>query len=299
MKRVLITGAAGFTGHYMAPLLAAQGNEVHGLTSGVPDRPVEGYSQLHDADLRNPVDIRRTVSEVRPDYVIHLGAIANVAHDDVDDLYRVNIVGTRNLLEILSEAEVKPTAILLASSANIYGNGRDGLLDEETPPAPANDYGVSKLAMEYVASIYSQRLPIIIVRPFNYTGIGQGSQFIISKIVEHARKRASVVELGNLDVARDFSDVRTVVDAYARLMTLPEAIGQTVNVCSGRAVSLGEIISLVTRLSGHQFDVRVNPDFVRSNEVKSLHGSREKIEKLIGPLRRIPLEETLQWMLDG
>lgn len=299
MKRVLITGAAGFTGQYMAPLLAAQENEVHGLTSGAPDQPAPGCVQVHDADLRNVVDIRRIVSDLRPDYVIHLGAIANVAHDNVDDLYAVNVVGTRNLLQALSEVADKPSSVLLASSANIYGNGRDGLLDEETPPAPANDYGVSKLAMEYVASIFSPRLPIIIVRPFNYTGVGQGNQFIISKIVEHARERAPVIELGNLDVARDFSDVRAVVDAYARLMVAPDAIGQTVNVCSGRAVSLREVISMVSHLSGHHIEVRVNPNFVRSNEVKSLRGSRDKIERMIGPLKLVPLEETLRWMLGG
>lgn len=299
MTRTLVTGAAGFTGRYLAKTLAERGHEVHGVVHFEPSEPINGAATVHCADLADLPAVRRIVEDVRPDRVVHLAAVAFVGHEDVGDLYRSNIVGSRQLLEALSGLAQRPKAVLLASSANIYGNNREGVLEESLPPAAANDYGVSKVAVENLARLYSDRLPLTVVRPFNYTGLGQSSNFIIPKIVAHARERCSVIELGNLDVFRDFSDVRTVVDAYARLLEEPGAIGGTFNICSGRAVSLGEIIEMVQKLSGHSFEVKVNPTFVRANEVHSLCGSAAKVESTIGPLDHIPLEETLRWMLEG
>jgi nucleoside-diphosphate-sugar epimerase len=298
VAKILVTGAAGFTGLYVGPLLAAQGHQVEGLSTGGHGLSLPGYTNVHESDIRDRAGIRRLVAEIQPDHVVHLAAIAFVAHDDVDDMYGVNLMGTRHLLEALSELPVRPRSVLLASSANIYGNSTAGVLDEGSVAAPANDYGVTKLAMEYLASIYRPSLPIVIARPFNYTGRGQSNQFLIPKIVNHACERAAVIELGNLDVARDFSDVRMIADAYARLLFAQSAIGETFNVCSGRAIALRDVLDLVMSLSGHHFEVNVNPSLVRPNEVRSLHGSRAKLEGVIGPLLSIPLEETLRWMLD-
>jgi nucleoside-diphosphate-sugar epimerase len=298
VTRTLVTGASGFTGRYVGAILAEQGHELHGLVQNQIDE-IPGYTKLHEGDLVEPEELRRVLSDVQPDHVVHLAAIAFVAHDDVDQIYRVNVVGTRHLLEALSKLNKKPDSILLASSANVYGNIREGILDETMPVAPANDYAVSKVAMEFVTSIYRPVLPLIIARPFNYTGRGQSSQFIIPKIISHTQKRLEIIELGNVDVARDFSDVRMIANAYARLVSTPNAIGGTFNVCSGQAVSLKQVLDLAARLSGHRLQVKISPAFVRANEVRSLHGSRTKIEKMIGQLHLIPLEETLRWMLDG
>ena len=294
----LVTGAAGFTGRYLAKLLSERGQRVHALVHRRPDEPIHGAVETHEADLADLGAVSRIVREVRPDHVAHLAAIAFVAHGDVEEMYRSNLVGTRQLLEALATAPAPPRSVLLASSANIYGNAREGTLDEAVPPAPANDYGVSKVATEQVAGLYRDRLPLIVVRPFNYTGRGQGEEFLIPKIVAHARRRAPKIELGNLDVARDFSDVRTVVDAYERLLAAPAAIGGTFNICSGKAVSLREVVSEVIRLSGHPLEIEVNPAFVRANEVRSLCGSNAKVESVIGPLLPISLSETLRWMLE-
>lgn len=299
MTRTLLTGAAGFTGHYVSSALAELGHEVHGLVHDAELAPLPGIAKAHEGNLTDLESVVRIVDEVRPDHVIHLAAVSFVAHSDVDQMYRTNVVGTRQLLEALSRSPKLPSSVVLASSANIYGNAREGVLDETVPPAPANDYGVSKIAMEYVARTYMSRLPISVVRPFNYTGLGQSESFLLPKIVAHARRRAPVIELGNLDVARDFSDVRTVSDAYVRLLTEPRAIGETYNICSGRAVSLRSVIETVERLSGHQMEIRVNPDFVRANEVRSLCGSAARLEEAIGPLKPISLDETLSWMLQG
>jgi GDP-6-deoxy-D-talose 4-dehydrogenase len=298
MMRTLITGVAGFTGRYLARLLAERGHEVHGLVHFDPGEPVEGVAEVHGADLADLPAVRRIVADIRPEQVVHLAAIAFVAHEDVGDLYRSNIVGCRQLLEALSALPERPRSVLVASSANIYGNAREGTLEESLPPAPANDYGVSKVAVEYLAQLYSDRLPLVVVRPFNYTGVGQSTNFLIPKIVAHARDRRSVIELGNLDVSRDFSDVRMVVEAYARLLTEPNAIGGTFNICSGKAVSLREVINLVEALSGHLFEVKVNPALVRSKEVITLCGSPARVEATIGGLNHVALEDTLRWMLE-
>ena len=299
VTRTFITGAASFTGHYLAPLLAELGHEVHGLIHDSDDAEVPGVSMMHKGDLTDLGRIRSIVDEVRPDHVVHLAAISYVAHSDVEQMYRANVIGTRQLLEALASLSDGPRSVLLASSANVYGNRRDGVFDETISLAPGNDYGVTKVSMEYVASLYCQRLPIIVVRPFNYTGRGQSTEFIIPKIVAHAREAKPTIELGNIEIARDFSDVRTVIDAYARLLSAPRAIGGTYNVCSGRAVSLVEVLDLVAELSGHRLNVSVNPALVRSNEVRYLCGSPAKLESIIGSLKSIPLEETLRWMLEA
>jgi nucleoside-diphosphate-sugar epimerase len=297
MTHTLITGAAGFTGRYLAPLLAEQGHEVHGLVHGHDGGKLPGVSHVHEGDLADFQAIRSIIEQVRPDHVVHLAAISFVAHSDIEQMYRVNVIGTRQLLGALATLPESPRSILLTSSANVYGNRREGVLKETDGLSPVNDYGVTKVAMEYVASLYASRLPLIVVRPFNYTGRGQNTDFIIPKIVAHASTAARTIELGNIDVARDFSDVRTVVDAYARLLTTPQALGGTYNVSSGRAVSLEEVLHLVARLSGHRLDVTVNPSFVRANEVRHLCGSAAQLKTVIGPLRQIPLEDTLRWML--
>lgn len=297
MARVLITGANGFTGRHLIDRLARDGHELFSLARREHEFGAPQVARTWVADLRDLSALSAMVSEVRPEHVVHLAAIANVAHSDVSDLYESNIVGTRNLLQALSNGQTVPEAVLIASSANVYGS-REGVLTEDMPPAPANDYGVTKVACEHLAQIYADRLPIITVRPFNYTGRGQSTDFLIPKIIAHVRSRATSIELGNVNVARDFSDVRVVVDAYARLLESPAATGQLFNVCSGQANTLAEVLKLTEQVSGHAMAVKINPAFVRSNEVASLCGSRAKLESVIGPVPPIDLVETIGWMLD-
>jgi nucleoside-diphosphate-sugar epimerase len=149
--------------------------------------------------------------------------------------------------------------------------------------------------MEYLARLWLDRLPIVIARPFNYTGAGQSLDFLLPKIVSHFQAGAKVIELGNTDVARDFSDVRNVATAYRRLLEVSPA-GEVFNICSGVAYRLDEVLKMMARIAGYEIEVRVNPAFVRANEIKQLLGSPGKLERTIGPLPVIPLEETLRWM---
>ena len=299
MARVLVTGAMGFTGRYLTARLVEDGHEVHGLAQRADEPAYAGLAAVHAANLDDSTALLRVIEEAQPDRIVHLAAISFVAHGNVDAIYRTNVMGTRNLLQALVDVNISIGSVLLASSANIYGNARESVIDETTPPVPANDYGISKIAMEYVARLYAGRLPITLVRPFNYTGVGQSIEFLIPKIIDHFRRRAPVLELGNIDVARDFSDVRSVVDCYARLLDAKGAAGNVYNVCSGVAISLRKVIGLVRELSGHDIAVRVNPAFVRANEVRSLCGSRALLESQIGTVNAPPFEETLRWMLNS
>jgi nucleoside-diphosphate-sugar epimerase len=296
MSKILVTGVDGFTGRHLTALLAEQGHEVIGISHSAISEPVVGLTASHICDLTDAKALNDIFAAVRPVKVAHLAAIAFVSHGVVEDIYRTNIVGTRNLLEA-SHLIGGVEAILLASSANIYGNRVSGAIDENVAPDPINDYAVSKLAMEFVARLYQERLPIIIARPFNYTGVGQATNFVIPKIIDHVRRKVSTIELGNLDVARDFSDVRDVALAYSALLSKPEAIGQVFNICSGEAHSLRDVISTIKSISGHDFDITVNPAFVRDNEVKMLWGNRSKINSVVGNTVNCTLTDTISWML--
>ncbi|MDR3323590.1 MAG: GDP-mannose 4,6-dehydratase [Zoogloeaceae bacterium] len=293
--RALITGIEGFTGQYVAAELEAAGYQVFGLCN----RAHPGTTRIFPADLQDARALKTAITKAAPDVVVHLAALAFVAHGDAAAFYKVNVIGTRNLLEALAQAAPHARRVVLASSANVYGNQQAGMLDEQTPPNPANDYAVSKLAMEYMARLWHDRLPMVITRPFNYTGVGQSPAFLLPKIVAHFQRRAERIELGNLDVCRDFSDVRAVAQAYRRLLEAPAAIGQTVNLCSGRTVSLREVLTLTEQQTGHPMKIDVNPAFVRQNEVHTLGGSPDLLRRLIGDWHSPPLEETLAWMLEG
>lgn len=291
-QRVLITGIQGFTGQYISMEMAGAGYDVFGL--GVVASDFNNYFQ---ANLNDKATLAKVIEQIQPDVVIHLAALAFVGHGDANGFYQVNLQGTRNLLEVLTNASYKPKAVLLASSANIYGNRSEGMLAEHSLPDPANDYAVSKLAMEHMARLWMDRLPIIITRPFNYTGVGQTDSFLLPKIVAHFKKKADVIELGNLDVWRDFSDVRTLVNAYRRLIEA-KAFGQTVNVCSGKTHSLREVMAMCEQITGHRMRIQVNPAFVRANEVKTLCGDASLLRSLIGDWQTLELADTLRWMLD-
>ncbi len=295
-KTALVTGLAGFTGRYVADELRAAGYRVVGTTM-----PGHGAGpDLLPADLTDRASVAAVVEQVQPDVVVHLAAIAFVAHADIGQFYHVNVMGTRNLLEALAAQAKKPSAVLVASSANIYGNADLPMLDEQTPPAPANDYAVSKLAMEYMARLWMDRLPIILTRPFNYTGAGQHENFLLPKIVAHFRRKAPAIELGNLHVWRDFSDVRMVAACYRALLAqAPKATGQAFNICSRTAYSLGEALEMMNRIAGYEIEVRVNPAFVRANDVVRLVGDNSKLAGVVGAITPVPLEQTLRWMYEA
>lgn len=278
--RLALTGANGFTGRHFRRRAEAAGYQV-----------LDVQSNLLDVDA-----LRGEIQQLKPQYVVHLAAISFVAHADAQAFYAVNVVGTTNLLDALCSLDTPPQRVLLASSANVYGNCEHSPITETEPLAPVNHYAASKVAMEMMARGYTGRLPVFFTRPFNYTGPGQGASFLIPKLVHHFATRAPSVELGNLHVEREFNDVRFVCDSYLRLLETAR-VGDVYNVCSGRPVTLQAVIQMLARLAGHTLSVSTNPAFVRRNEVHRLCGSPDKLFSCIGPMPVPALEDTLRWML--
>jgi nucleoside-diphosphate-sugar epimerase len=293
-RRALVTGINGFTGHYVADELRRAGYDVVGLGPAGTGGVTPGF----DLDLCDREAVIECLKDQAFDAVVHLAGIAFVAHGNADAIYQVNVLGTRHLLEGLASAPAGPRVVVLASSANVYGNADVEPITEAVAPAPVNDYGVSKLAMEYVARLWEDRLPIVVTRPFNYTGVGQSAQFLIPKIVDHYRRRAAEIELGNIDVVRDFMDVRDVAKLY-RLIVEQAPAGRTFNICSGRGHSLADVLEMAGAISGHRLEVKVNPAFVRSSEVKRLVGSTASLSTIATDFTFRPLRETLAWMLES
>ncbi len=290
---VLVTGSTGFTGRYLRQVLEQRGYRVVGLCSLAGVDPGQWVANLTDAE-----SLRRVVQKLQPNYVIHLAAIAFVGHGDPRAFYDINLFGTLNLMSALQDLP-KLERVVVASSANVYGTPEVELIDESVCPNPVNHYACSKWAMEQMLRSSFRRLPLVIVRPFNYTGVGQDLQFLIPKIVAHFRRKAETVELGNLDVARDFSDVRDVAACYADLLQASDATGQTLNICSGRAYALREVLEMATEITGHHLDVRMNPAFVRANEVPRLLGNADRLRRCIGHSPSTPLRSVLEWMFES
>jgi nucleoside-diphosphate-sugar epimerase len=290
-RTVLVTGAGGFTGRHLCAHLREHGFRVVGLTEHAPHN--EGDIQ---ADLTDARAVAAAVRATAPDQVVHLAAIAFPGHTHAADVYRVNIGGTLALLEALAEQGMARSGILLPSTATVYAASAEPL-SEDAPVRPLTHYAVSKLAMEHMARLFASRLPIVIVRPFNYTGPGQREPYVIAKIVRHFAERAPAIELGNIDVERDFQDVRTVVDAYRRLLDAPQAAGETFNLCSGTVTTVRNIVQRLEAISGHRIEIRINPQFVRPGEPPRTVGSAAKLRASIGELMPVPLDTTLGDML--
>lgn len=286
----MITGAQGFTGIYVRKVLETAGYEVFGAKMGASTNATESC-----LDITSLESCRQGIEFARPDYIVHLAAISFVAHQDPLAFYSVNVIGTLNLLQALKDTEISPRKILIASSATVYGNTDVSVITETQVPQPVNHYGASKLAMEHIVTQWFDRLPIVITRPFNYTGVGQAPHFLIPKIVSHFAGGKAVIELGNLDVEREFSDVRMVAEIYKRLLE-SDSSGEIVNVCSGQAYSLRQILAMSAAIAGYEIEVQVNPAFVRKNEVHRLTGSVDKLRRLINPIPPYSVQDTLKWM---
>ena len=284
-EAVLLTGAAGFTGQYVR-----NGLERLGCRVIDPEAEEGGF------DLRKPDDVRGVVRRQPFDYVIHLAAQSFIAQADSAAFYAVNTVGSSNLLAELADSGQRLRKVIVASSANVYGNAIRSPIDESLPPAPVNHYACSKLAMEHMAATFMDRLPVVITRPFNYTGVGQAPHFLIPKLVAHFARRLPSISLGNLDVERDFSDVRAVANAYIRLLA-SDVVGETLNICSGVGHSLRSVLQALQEITNHSIRISVDPSLVRRSEVARLVGDPGRLRHAVGPLGFDDFHETLVWMV--
>jgi nucleoside-diphosphate-sugar epimerase len=293
--KLFISGIEGFAGRYLANEAVLNGFEVSGITH----RAGLHGPDVHQCSLLDLGGLQRIVSLVRPDYVAHLAAVSTYLSEDVAGVYQTNVLGSRNLLEALSSLSTPPRRVLLVSSGNVYDSRHAVRLSEDAPLRAITDYSISKIAMEQLAHWWGQFFEIAIARPFNHIGIGQKPGFLIPKLLHHFRHRSPRIELGNLAVTRDFSDVRDVAKSYLSILTMPDLHPSPLNVCTGVGTSLGSVLTLLEQLTGHSPEITVREEFARKHEILSLVGDPGLLESLGGVVPKTPLPDCLNWMLQN
>lgn len=299
--RLLLTGAQGFIGQYLLPCLRAAGYEVI-PTARQPNasQQAAGFVAL---DLGSAEQVKEVVNRVQPELVIHLAALSFVAHPEPLDFYRINALGSELLLQALADLPVPPQRVLLASSATVYGRHAVGCITESVVPAPVGHYAASKLVMEQVAAGYQQAFPVGLLRFFNLIGRGQAEHFLVPKLVRAFRDRQPVLELGNLDVSRDFTDVRDAVSWVSALLDAPwpnqDDEPQIFNISAGQPTALHDLLARLQELTGHQPEIVQRADLIRRQEVKQLFGSQQHLAATIPAQPQYALIDSLRWMLEA
>jgi GDP-4-dehydro-6-deoxy-D-mannose reductase len=284
--RVLVTGASGFVGGWLRGELEAAGHEVLDGEEG-------GHPWL---DVTDRALLAARLEELRPEAVAHLAgvAFAGDAAADPAQAFEVNVGGTLNLCEAVRR-QGAPIAVLVAGSSEVYGSPApaDLPLTEGSAVAPVAIYGLSKAAQESVALAVAARcgMRLVVTRSFNHSGPGQRAEFVLPALARrvalvHAGQATSV-PVGNLDVRRDFTDVRDVVGAYRLLL---EALvggrfpagGAVLNVCSGRTLAIGDAVAELCRLAGVDPPIEADPRLVRPNDPPEIRGDPSALEAVTG-----------------
>jgi GDP-4-dehydro-6-deoxy-D-mannose reductase len=297
VKRLLVTGRHGFVGTTLANMLT-------------DDPALHGWSLVEmpeGVDVRDEAAIASLVDGARPDAVIHLAAQSFVpeAFRDPRTTLQINVLGTLNLLQSLQRAQFVGRFIYV-STGDVYGRiNEDALPVGETYTAvPRNPYAVSKLAAEALCRQWwmTEGIDIVLARPFNHIGRGQSERFVVSDfahqvaLIKHGR-RPPRVAVGDIDVTRDFSDVRDVVHAYFALLERGCA-GDTYNICSGREHSIRSILERLARLAGVEVSLAQETGRVRKAEQRRMRGDPSKIAAETGWTTSTPLDATLAGMLE-
>jgi GDP-4-dehydro-6-deoxy-D-mannose reductase len=309
--KVLITGINGFVGSHLADLLVSEGYPVSGiaLTSDLTHlSQVEQKVSIAYGDVRNAKDVENVLAEVQPDCIYHLAGSAFVPDADADPriVYDVNVLGTLNLLEAARSSHLN-AKILIVGSGEVYGHVPEAALpvNEKYPLKPTSPYGVTKACADLLAYQYATayQMDVIRVRPFNHIGPRQSEQFVCSsfakQIVEIEKGiREPILNVGNLETRRDFTDVRDVVRAYRTLVEMAKG-GEVYNIGSNKAWKIGDIVGMLikeSRVKGITLErqsVRV-----RLNDILVMLCDASKVEKAIGWRPEIPIERTLQDLLN-
>ena len=287
--RAFVTGGAGFAGRHLLDKL--------GDAAVAPQR--------EELDLLDGPAVRAAVRDSRPTTVFHLAALASVGRswDDPSETLLANVVMSVNLLEAV-RLEAPEAAVLIASSGEVYGPPERLPLLEESPLRPQNPYAVSKAACDLLAGQYADAhgLRIVRTRAFNHAGPGQSDEYVVGTLTrqvaaaEAAGEDEVVLRTGNPDSARDFTDVRDVVRGYVAAAELPAGV---YNVCSGRVVSVRELIELVRAAARVPVRHEVDPERIRTHDVREVSGSAERLRAASGWQPEIPLEKTVADALDA
>jgi GDP-4-dehydro-6-deoxy-D-mannose reductase len=291
MSTLLVTGLSGFVGSYLA------GQE--GAVNLVRDGRL--------ADLAARGEVEEAVARIQPTAVIHLAAQSSVAQaiDDPAATYRTNFDGTYNLLQALKACNFRGR-MLYVGSGDVYGSvAPDNLpVTEDSPLKPRNPYAVSKVAAEALCYQWSQAGPfeVVMARPFNHIGPRQVPTFAVAdfarQVVAYRKGRGpGVLQVGDIDATRDFTDVRDIVAAYMELLSRGRN-GEAYNVCSDSERSLREIIEGLFEVSGVRMPIVVAAERLRPSEQRRMRGSYRKLRADTGWQPRVPFAQTLADIVD-
>jgi GDP-4-dehydro-6-deoxy-D-mannose reductase len=306
MRARLVTGAAGFAGqHLLRELLREDGRVVGWYRPGAPP-PSTTPEGVHwqAVDLRDSAGVDAALAASRPDEIYHLAGAANqgASWQETDVALQLNALATHHLLRAV--ARRAPSArTLVTTSAAVYAPSAQAL-GEDAHLQPSSPYGVSKLAQEMAAldAVQLDGLHVVVVRPFNHIGPGQEPAYFAPSFARQlARIEAGldepVLRVGNLEAARDLSDVRDVVRAYASLMALGESSG-VYNVCRGEAFVIGDLLRELVAMCRVDVRVDTDPARLRPSDVPRLLGTREKVTRATGWVPEVAIARTLEDILD-
>ncbi|MBI2576836.1 GDP-mannose 4,6-dehydratase [Candidatus Woesearchaeota archaeon] len=292
--KALITGINGFVGPYLKSHLEGNSFQVVG-TDIHPGEHVDVVADIQDKDK-----VLKLIAREKPELIFHLAAQSSVklSWEQPELTRKVNVEGTRNLLDAVLAAGIEPK-ILLVSSADVYGIPAKLPLTEESPLKPISPYGHSRLEQEQLALSYN--LLIIISRSFTHTGPGQNPIFVCSdfakQVVEVELGKRKEVTTGELSIKRDIIDVRDMVKAY--LLALQKGKPKDIfNICGGKSYSLKEILGVIISLSGKSIPVRTEPGKIRKHDTPVILGDNSKFSKAAGWKPTIPLSQTLNEMVE-
>lgn len=311
MKKALITGITGFAGNYLSDYLLEQNNyEVSGTylnDESLPNLDNKDDIKLYKVNLLDEDGTDKLVQYEKPDYLFHLAALpsAKKSFSDPKGTFVNNVSSQINLLEAIRKGGLNETKILIVSSAEVYGlvSSEDLPIDENTPFRPTSPYSVSKISQDFLGLQYflSHKLNIVRVRPFNHVGPKQNPHFVVSafakRIAEIEKGKEKIMQVGNLDSKRDFTDVRDMVKAYVSALEKGEA-GDVYNLGSGKSHKISEILEILRNLSKSEIEVKEDPNLIRPSDDPELLCDFSKFAELTGWQPEIPIEKTLEDTLE-
>ena len=296
-KRVLITGASGFIGQFvLKEMLKNEDIDFFAIdTRKIPNISIEKQKLISLLDKEKLMEI---IKRYKPNVIIHLAAIALVTHDNVGEIYNVNVQGTENLLEVTQEYCDKGTRVILASTAGVYGNQKVEKYKEDLPYNPANNYSYSKMITEYLGKRYKDDLEIVTIRPFNIIGVGQSENFLIPKLVEHFANRKEKLSVGNISSFRDYVDVEYCAEVIMELVLREKIDFDILNICSGIPTSGEMILQLLQEMTSFKPEIEISKNFVRKNEVWRMIGDTTRLSEFMNGKKSQSVKDILLKMLD-
>jgi GDP-4-dehydro-6-deoxy-D-mannose reductase len=306
VERALITGCNGFVGRALVQRLSGAGYDVWGVDRSEADPAFKGKRYLR-GDLTEAEFVASVLDEASPACIVHLAAQSSVAKSFEVPASTLRD-GTTPALHILEHARRNstPARILLIGSADEYGSVNPAQIPvrEDTATNPESPYALAKSIQNHYGRMYARlyRVDAMMTRSFNHTGPGQSDVFVLSSFAKQVAeirrgKRAAEIEVGNLDVRRDFLDVRDVCDAYVVLLKKGR-MGETYNVCSGQSFKVGDLLRELCSLAGVHVAIRVDVARLRPVDTPELRGDPSKMSQHTGWTTKHAIKETLKSLLD-